>query len=584
MIQVTIDGKGYEYPENCSYYEIAKDFEKTMDAPIVLVKVDGRLRELHKQLKKDCELEFVTTEDEIGHKTYQRSLSLLLVKAVYHVGGYDKIRHVMLHFSAGSGFFYTVDGDITLNQAFLDEVKAYMHEQVEKAVPIYKRSVDTHEARERFRLHGMTDKDRLFRYRRVSRVNLYSLGDFEDYYYGFMTYDTSYLKYFDLYLYDDGFVLQMPEKKAPETVPAANLSPKVFQVQRESERWGEQMGISTVADLNERITKGNIQQMMLIAEALQEQKIAKIAEQIAERKQVKFVLIAGPSSSGKTTFCNRLSIQLSAHGLTPHPISLDNYYVNRVDTPRDENGDYDFECLEALDIELLNRDMTALLNGERVELPYFNFKTGKREYKGNFIQMKETDVLVLEGIHGLNEKLTWSLPSESKFRIYISALTQINVDEHNRIPTTDGRLIRRMVRDSRTRATSAKETIAMWPSVRRGEDRNIFPNQEKADVMFNSALVYELSVLKLYAEPLLFQIEEGEPEYQEAKRLLKFLDYFVGVPIEDIPKNSILREFVGGSCFDVRKAVLYGFVGSAIWGWTRKRVCGKIINCLMFRF
>lgn len=545
MIQVTIDGKGYEYPENCSYYEIAKDFEKTMDAPIVLVKVDGRLRELHKQLKKDCELEFVTTEDEIGHKTYQRSLSLLLVKAVYHVGGYDKIRHVMLHFSAGSGFFYTVDGDITLNQAFLDEVKAYMHEQVEKAVPIYKRSVDTHEARERFRLHGMTDKDRLFRYRRVSRVNLYSLGDFEDYYYGFMTYDTSYLKYFDLYLYDDGFVLQMPEKKAPETVPAANLSPKVFQVQRESERWGEQMGISTVADLNERITKGNIQQMMLIAEALQEQKIAKIAEQIAERKQVKFVLIAGPSSSGKTTFCNRLSIQLSAHGLTPHPISLDNYYVNRVDTPRDENGDYDFECLEALDIELLNRDMTALLNGERVELPYFNFKTGKREYKGNFIQMKETDVLVLEGIHGLNEKLTWSLPSESKFRIYISALTQINVDEHNRIPTTDGRLIRRMVRDSRTRATSAKETIAMWPSVRRGEDRNIFPNQEKADVVFNSALVYELSVLKLYAEPLLFQIEEGEPEYQEAKRLLKFLDYFVGVPIEDIPKNSILREFVG---------------------------------------
>ena len=551
LIRVIIDGKEYEYPENCSYYEIAKDFEKTTDAPIVLVKADGRLRELHKKLKKDCELEFVTTRDEIGHKTYQRSLSLLLVKAVYHVGGYDKIRHVMLHFSAGSGLFYTVDGDITLDQAFLCEVKAYMHEQVEKAVPIYKRSVDTHEARERFRLHGMTDKDRLFRYRRVSRVNLYSLGDFEDYYYGFMTYDTSYLKYFELYLYEDGFVLQMPKRKEPETVPAANLSPKVFQVQRESEHWGEQMGISTVADLNERITKGNIQQVMLIAEALQEQKIAKIAEQIAGKKQIKFVLIAGPSSSGKTTFCNRLSIQLSAHGLTPHPISLDNYYVNRVDTPRDENGEYDFECLEALDIDLLNQDMTKLLNGERVELPYFNFKTGKREYKGNFIQMKETDVLVLEGIHGLNEKLTWSLPAESKFRIYISALTQINVDEHNRIPTTDGRLIRRMVRDSRTRATSAKETIAMWPSVRRGEDRNIFPNQEKADVMFNSALVYELSVLKLYAEPLLFQIEEGEPEYQEAKRLLKFLDYFVGVPIEDIPKNSILREFVGGSCFDV---------------------------------
>ena len=263
------------------------------------------------------------------------------------------------------------------------------------------------------------------------------------------------------------------------------------------------------------------------------------------------MLIAGRSSSRKTWFCNRLSIQLSAHGLTPHPISLDNYYVNRVDTPRDENGDYNFECLEALDIELLNRDMTALLNGERVELPYFNFKTGKREYKGNFIQMKETDVLVLEGIHGLNEKLTWSLPSESKFRIYISALTQINVDEHNRIPTTDGRLIRRIVRDNRTRGTSAKATIAMWPSVRRGEDENIFPYQEQADAMFNSALLYELAVLKLYAEPVLFQIGPDEPEYQEAKRLLKFLDYFLGIPSEDITKNSILREFVGGRCFDV---------------------------------
>ena len=343
----------------------------------------------------------------------------------------------------------------------------------------------------------------------------------------------------------------MPEKKAPETVPAANLSPKVFQVQRESERWGEQMGISTVADLNERITKGNIQQMMLIAEALQEQKIAKIAEQIAERKQVKFVLIAGPSSSGKTTFCNRLSIQLSAHGLTPHPISLDNYYVNRVDTPRDENGDYDFECLEALDIELLNRDMTALLNGERVELPYFNFKTGKREYKGNFIQMKETDVLVLEGIHGLNEKLTWSLPSESKFRIYISALTQLDIDEHNCLPTTDGRLIRRIVRDARTRSTSARETIAMWDSVRRGEEKNIFPFQEGADVMFNSALIYELAVLKPYAESILFGIPKDVPEYVEAKRLLKFLDYFIGVSTEVIPKNSLMREFVGGSIFRV---------------------------------
>lgn len=550
MVRVKIGTDIREYPQGTTWAQVAEEYQSGFEHDILLVQIGGKLQELHKTVR-DGSLRFITAEEKPGMSAYQRSATLLMLKALYAVAGAERVEKVIVDFSVGKGFFVEARGAFTVDDGFLEQVKAKMEEYVNRKIPIQKRSVSTDDAIELFHDHHMYDKERLFRYRRVSRVNLYSLGDFEDYYYGFMTYDTSYLKYFDLYLYDDGFVLQMPEKKAPETVPAANLSPKVFQVQRESERWGEQMGISTVADLNERITKGNIQQMMLIAEALQEQKIAKIAEQIAERKQVKFVLIAGPSSSGKTTFCNRLSIQLSAHGLTPHPISLDNYYVNRVDTPRDENGDYDFECLEALDIELLNRDMTALLNGERVELPYFNFKTGKREYKGNFIQMKENDVLVLEGIHGLNEKLTWSLPSESKFRIYISALTQINVDEHNRIPTTDGRLIRRMVRDSRTRATSAKETIAMWPSVRRGEDRNIFPNQEKADVMFNSALVYELSVLKLYAEPLLFQIEEGEPEYQEAKRLLKFLDYFVGVPIEDIPKNSILREFVGGSCFDV---------------------------------
>ena len=262
-------------------------------------------------------------------------------------------------------------------------------------------------------------------------------------------------------------------------------------------------------------------------------------------------MIAGPSSSGKTTFSHRLSIQLSAHGMKPHPIAVDNYFVNREDTPRDENGNYNYEFLEAIDVELFNRDMNALLKGERVELPRFNFKLGKREYKGDFLQMQPNDILVIEGIHGLNDRLSYSLPTESKFKIYISALTQLNIDEHNRIPTTDGRLIRRIVRDNRTRGTSAKATIAMWPSVRRGEDENIFPYQEQADAMFNSALLYELAVLKLYAEPVLFQIGSDEPEYQEAKRLLKFLDYFVGIPSEDIPKNSILREFVGGSCFDV---------------------------------
>ena len=291
--------------------------------------------------------------------------------------------------------------------------------------------------------------------------------------------------------------------------------------------------------------------MILIAEALQESKISQIADRISNDRTRKFVMIAGPSSSGKTTFSHRLSIQLSAHGLKPHPIAVDNYFVNREETPLDEEGNYNFECLEAIDVKQFNEDMTALLRGEEVSMPSFNFKTGQREYRGDLLQLGPDDVLVIEGIHCLNDKLSFSLPAESKFRIYISALTQLNIDEHNRIPTTDGRLIRRIVRDARTRGASAKATIAMWNSVRRGEEENIFPYQESADVMFNSALIYELAVLKLYAEPLLFSIQPGEPEYNEAKRLLKFLDYFVGVPSEAIPHNSILREFVGGGCFDV---------------------------------
>ena len=397
----------------------------------------------------------------------------------------------------------------------------------------------------------MYDKEKLFRYRRVSRVNIYSLDDFEDYFYGFMVNHTGYLKYFDLYPYDEGFVLQLPEQKDPESVPPFSPQPKIFQVQKESGRWGEMMQTDTVGDLNGQVTQQGANELILIAEALQEGKISKIADQIVAAGDKKFIMIAGPSSSGKTTFSHRLSIQLSAHGLQPHPIAVDNYFLNREQTPLDEHGNYNFECLEAIDIRQFNEDMNALLRGERVELPSFNFKIGQREYKGDHLQLGAEDILVIEGIHGLNDRLSENLPKESKFKIYVSALTQINIDEHNRIPTTDGRLIRRIVRDARTRGTSAKHTIAMWNSVRRGEEQYIFPNQESADVMFNSALIYELAVLKMYAEPLLFGITPEEPEYNEAKRILKFLDYFVGMPADAVPHNSILREFIGGGCFDV---------------------------------
>lgn len=551
MISVTILGKTREYPYGTSYGEIVEEYKDSTRYPIVLVIKDGKLCELHKKLKKDGVLEFITTGDEIGHQTYKRSASLLLLKAIYHVAGHKNIKKVTLHYSVDAGYYYTIDGNVEITEAFLAQVKTYMLELAEKKIPIRKRSVGTNEAIEIFHEHGMYDKEKLFRFRRVSRVNIYSLDGFEDYFYGFMVNHTGYLKHFELYPYDNGLVLQLPTQANPSEVPPFCPRPKIFRIQKESERWGETMQADTVGALNEQIVKKGASQLLLIAEALQESKISQIARIIAENKDKKFVMIAGPSSSGKTTFSHRLSIQLSAHGLRPHPIAVDNYFVNRPDTPLDENGNYNFECLEAIDVKQFNEDMVRLLKGEEVELPYFNFKTGQREYRGDYLKLGKEDVLVIEGIHCLNDKLSSSIPTESKFKIYISALTQLNIDEHNRIPTTDGRLIRRIVRDARTRGASAKQTIAMWNSVRRGEEENIFPYQESADVMFNSALIYELAVLKLYAEPLLFSIEPGEPEYNEAKRLLKFLDYFLGIPGESIPSNSILREFIGGGCFDV---------------------------------
>lgn len=551
MIQVNILGEQKEYPYGTTYGKIAQEYQSKYEYPIVLLMKDNKLCELHKKLKKEGTIEFITTQDQIGHETYGRSVSLLLLKALHHVAGYDNITKVTMHYSVSSGYYYTIDGDIVLNEDFLNKVKAYMLELVERKIPILKRSVGTDEAIELFHNHKMYDKEKLFRFRRVSRVNIYSLEEYEDYFYGFMVNHTGYLKYFDLYLYDDGLVLQLPKRENPKEVPTFVPRPKIFQVQKESAQWSEAIQADTVGDLNERITKEGASNLILIAEALQEAKIAQIAKKIVEAGNRKFIMIAGPSSSGKTTFSHRLSIQLSAQGMKPHPIGVDNYFVNREDTPLDSNGNYNFECLEAIDVKQFNEDMSALLRGEEVELPRFNFKTGHREYKGDFLKLGEEDVLVIEGIHCLNDRLSSSLPSESKFKIYISALTQLNIDEHNRIPTTDGRLIRRIVRDARTRGASAKATIGMWNSVRRGEEENIFPYQESADVMFNSALIYELAVLKLYAEPLLFSITKEEPEYAEAKRLLKFLDYFLGVPSESIPSNSILREFVGNGCFDV---------------------------------
>lgn len=549
--QVRVNGVSRIYEEGTTFETIAKDFQGDYEHQIVLGCEGFRLFELRKTLSRDCELQFITTGDSVGNKTYKRSMCLMMVKAIHDICNHDTSCQVRIDFSVDKGYYCVVSGNVEVNEAFLSRVKQRMLEMVEAKMPIEKRSVNTDEAIALFKKHGMRDKERLFEYRRVSKVNLYSMNEFEDYYYGYMVPDASYLKYFELYLYGEGFVIQMPECEAPMVVPPFRPKQKLFQVLNESSKWGNMMGIQSVADLNEAITKGNLQEMILVQEALQEKKIGDIARTIADRGNVKFVLIAGPSSSGKTTFSHRLSIQLRAHGMIPHPIAVDNYFVNREDTPKDENGNYNYECLGAIDTKQFNQDLKALLEGKEVELPTFNFKTGKREYHGQKKKLGANDVLVIEGIHCLNDALTYQLPKENKFKIYISALTQLNVDEHNRIPTTDGRLLRRMVRDARTRGTSARNTIAMWPSVRRGEEENIFPYQEEADVMFNSALIYELAVLKLYAEPVLFGIEKDCEEYIEAKRLLKFLDYFVGIGSEHVPANSLLKEFIGGGCFAV---------------------------------
>ncbi|RHA92801.1 nucleoside kinase [Agathobacter rectalis] len=552
---------------------VADRFKDYYEDDIILGIVNGRLRELNKKIKSDCELSFVTTADRDGRRTYRRSVVLLLQRAIYDVYGSMTQLHVM--HSLGEGYYcqlekavecadsqqekYNEDTDLqgsrensekSVTEHDIDRIVCSMYSFVEKDLTITKHSAKTQYAEQLFKEKGLHDKERLLHYRRSSRVNLYELDGVVDYFYGFMAPSTGMLKYFDIVPYENGFVLLFPGANSRSVEPLVT-SNKLFHTLDDSREWSKMLGIGTIGSLNDAIAAGRGQEIMLLQEALMEQKIGNLAAQIASDDKKKFVMIAGPSSSGKTSFANRLSIQLIAKGRKPHPLSLDDYYVDRELCPKHPDGSFDFECLESIDVKLFNEDMNRLLKGEAVDMPSFNFKTGKREYRGRKLTLGADDILVIEGIHGLNDRLSQLIPPEHKFKIYISALTQLNIDEHNPLSTTDERLIRRIVRDARTRGTNAMETIAMWPSVRKGERENIFPFQEQADVMFNSALVYELAVLKVYAEPLLFGIERDCPEYLEAKRLLKLLDYFLPMPADGIPNNSLLREFVGGSCFNV---------------------------------
>jgi len=546
-INVTIKNVGsFQVAPGTFLGDLCASIEKEWEYPVVAGIIRNTLRDLHYSLKSDCEVELVDTSTEAGLRIYRRSASFILIKACRDL---FPERTLMIKHTLSNGLFCEF-----LNQATTDneieQIVERMRQIVSSDLHIERYLLENEEARRIFTRQGQEDKVKLLRYRDKEAAHVYELDGFTEYFYGYMVYRTGILDKFKLLYHLPGMVLRTPEIDDILLEKPYHEQPKLGIVHRESKDWAEMLRIPHVAALNESITRGDVVDIIQVNEALHEKKIAYIADTICNNPGIRLVTIAGPSSSGKTTFAQRLLIQLRVNGRKPVSISLDNYFVDRCHTPVDIDGDLDFESLDAMDLDLLNDHLTRLINGEEVEMPIFNFKTGNKEEHGINIRVPQGEPIIIEGIHGLNERLTQSIPKANKFQIYISALTQLNVDYSNRIPTTDCRLLRRIIRDHRTRGNSALDTIKRWPSVRRGEEKNIFPFQENADVMFNSSLVYELSVLKLLAEPLLEAIDNDQPEHIQASRLLRFLSYFRVISAANIPPNSILREFIGGSCFE----------------------------------
>ena len=550
MIKATVNQSIYEVKEGTTLSDLAKQVQRPQEPIILLAYMDGKLKELFTPMTKDCHVRFVTLKEQAGYMAYKRTATLMFLKACEDLLGTGATTKIALDYSIGNSIFCDFLEDRVIDEAFARSIQKRMEELAKANLPITKRSLDTDQAAKYFDRIGFKGKKELFQFRRESKTNIYSLDGYDNYFYGYMAPSTGYISAFLVSAYQHGVVLQIPKRKQTEEIVPFTPQPKLFHVMQRSREWTKTMGVDTVGALNDEITHGNINHLILLQEGLQEKLLADIADEIVSKNK-RIILIAGPSSSGKTTFSHRLSIQLQIAGLTPHPVSMDDYFLDRELSPRDENGNYNFETIASLDVNLLTKHINQLLDGEEIDVPSYNFITGKREYHGHKLKIGEKDVLVMEGIHGLNGTLTNEIPEDAKYRIYVSALNQINLDEHNRIPSSDGRLLRRIVRDAMTRGNDARETISRWDSVRKGEEDNIFPYQEEADVMFNSAQIYEIAVLKQYAEPLLFAVPRDCPEYQEAKRLLKFLEYFLNIPSEAIPKTSLLREFIGGSCFEV---------------------------------
>lgn len=539
-----------EFPEGSSLLDIYNGFNLTMPYGPVSAKVNNKVESLDFRVYYNKDIEFLDITSSSGMRTYVRSLFFILVKAVEELYPQGSIS---LEHPISKGYFCKLHIDRTIGLDDVQRIKQKMQEIIAADIPYTRTESHTEEVVHLFEKRGMMDKARLLDTYGQLYSYYYQLGDTVDCYYSSLVPSTGYIRLFDIVKYYDGLLLRIPSRENPTKLEEVVKQEKMLEVFQEYHRWNQILGISTVGDLNVACNHGHATDLINVSEALQEKKIAQIADEITHRnqdgKRVKLVLISGPSSSGKTTFSKRLSIQLMTNGLKPYPISLDDYFVNRNDTPLDENGKHDFESLYAVDLPFFEEQLTTLLNGGEVELPRYNFTTGKREMSGKKLRIDEHMILIIEGIHALNPALTPHIPNENKYKVYVSALTTILLDNHNYIPTTDNRLLRRIIRDYKYRNYSAEETIARWPSVRAGEEKWIFPYQENADAMFNSALLFELAVLKDYVEPVLRKVPNRCPEYSEAHRLLRFLNYFVSVQDKELPPTSLLREFLGGSSF-----------------------------------
>ena len=538
--------KSLKVPMGSTLSDVFKEINLQMPYGPVSAKVNNKVEGLHYRLYHNKDVEYLDLHTQSGIRTYTRSLFLVLCKAVHDL--YSR-SEVIIDIPVSNGYYCNLRLGHAITAEDVNRIRTRMQEIVNAHLPIQRFETTTEEAIDMFSKLGDEQKAKLLKSSGTLYTVYYVLDDYKDYYYGSMLTNTSQLYLFGLEPYFDGVLLRIPSVQDPSQLGALIRQDKMFEVFKEHHRWQSLLGIKTVGDFNEAVGNGEATNLINVSEALQEKKISQIADKIAAKKDIKVVLIAGPSSSGKTTFCKRLSVQLLASGVKPVQISLDDYFVNREETPKDEQGEYDYESIYALNIPLINEQFNALFNGQEVELPKYNFQTGSSEKSGNKLRLEENNVLVVEGIHALNPTLTAQIPDDKKFKIYASALTTILLDNHNYIPTTDNRLLRRIVRDYKYRGCSAQETIRRWPSVRSGENKWIFPYQEQADVMFNTAMLFELAVIKPQAEEVLEQVPENCEEYAEAYRLRKFLKYFSPLPFRALPPTSLLREFLGGSSF-----------------------------------